>query len=77
MTLPAAGDGLAGFLAAPIHRHRHDVLAWRVWELRSNLTPYDASYVALAESLGTVLLTTDERIAGAPGLRCEVEVAGQ
>jgi predicted nucleic acid-binding protein len=53
------------------------VLAWRIWELRSNVTPHDASYVALAESLGTVLLTTDGRIAGAPGLRCEVEVAGQ
>jgi len=46
----------------------------RVWELRENLTAYDASYVALAESLGCALLTADARLGRAPGLRCPVTV---
>lgn len=49
-------------------------LAARVWALRSNLTAYDACYVALAERLGCPLVTADARIARAPGLRCQVEV---
>lgn len=44
----------------------------RVWELRDNLTVYDAWYVALAEWLGTDLVTADERLARAVGLRCTV-----
>jgi len=46
----------------------------RVWELRENLSAYDASYVALAESLDCALLTADVRLGGAPGLRCPVTV---
>lgn len=46
----------------------------RAWELRNNLTPNDAVYVALAETLGATLVTTDARIARAPGLRAEVDV---
>lgn len=49
-------------------------LARRAFELRSNVTPYDASYVALAERLGCPLVTADRRLARAPGIRCEVEV---
>jgi predicted nucleic acid-binding protein len=44
----------------------------RVWELRANLTVYDAWYVALAEWLGTDLVTADQRLANASGLRCAV-----
>lgn len=44
--------------------------AERVWELRGNLTAYDAWYVALAEWLGVGLGTLDRRLAGAPGPRC-------
>jgi len=43
----------------------------RVWELRGNLTPYDAAYVALAERLRIPLLTADQAIAAAPGVRCK------
>ena len=43
----------------------------RVWELRNNLSPYDAWYVALAESLEVPLLTLDRRMAAASGPRCE------
>lgn len=46
----------------------------RVGELRANLTAYDAVYVALAEALDCALLTADAKLAGAPGLPCQVEV---
>lgn len=47
----------------------------RVWQLRDNLSSYDASYVALAEALDCPLLTTDGRLSRAPNLRCPVTVA--
>lgn len=46
----------------------------RVWELRDNLTAYDAGYVALAEALGCALLTADARLSRAPGIGCLVTV---
>ena len=49
----------------------------RVWELRENVSAYDASYVALAESLGCSLLTADARLTRAPGMRCAVTVVPQ
>lgn len=47
----------------------------RMWELRANLSAYDAAYVAAAEAFECALLTADRRLAGAPSLRCEVRVA--
>ncbi len=49
----------------------------RAYELRANLTAYDAAYVALAEALDCALLTGDARLARAPGLSCPVEVIGR
>lgn len=49
-------------------------LADRVWELRANLSPYDAWYVALAELMGAPLVTLDRRLALATGPRCEFRV---
>jgi predicted nucleic acid-binding protein len=46
----------------------------RIWQLRSNLTVYDAAYVAAAEALGCPLLTGDARLARASGLSCPVQV---
>lgn len=46
----------------------------RAFELRSNVTPYDAAYVGLAELLGCPLVTADARLSGAPGVRCEIRV---
>jgi predicted nucleic acid-binding protein len=46
----------------------------RVWELRDNLSAYDATYVALAELLGCSLLTADGRLGRAPGTRCAITV---
>lgn len=62
--------------ALPIRRAEHRLLLHRCWELRNNLTVYDAAYVALAEALGVVLVTTDARVSRAPTLRCEVELLG-
>ena len=60
----AALDDLADF---PLHRYSHDFLLPRIWELRNNLTAYDAAYVALAEALDAPLLTRDRRLAAASG----------
>jgi predicted nucleic acid-binding protein len=46
----------------------------RVWELRENLSGYDATYVAVAEALGAPLVTADGRLARAPGPRCTITV---
>ena len=46
----------------------------RVWELKDNLSAYDASYVALAELLDCSLLTADGRLSRAPGVRCPITV---
>lgn len=56
----------------PLLRAPHVALLARCLELRDNLTVYDAAYVALAEGLECPLLTADEAIASAPGVRCEV-----
>lgn len=57
---------LSVFPTAPLLR--------RAWDLRNNVTAYDACYVALAEALGCTLLTADTRLAGAPGTRCTIEL---
>lgn len=63
-------DDLVDF---PIERYPHRPLLTRVWELRANLTAYDAAYVALAEALDAPLLTRDSRLArAAKGGRIEV-----
>lgn len=59
---------------APIERFLQDRLLERAWELRANVSFYDALYVALAERLEQPLLTFDRRLAGVPGVRCDVVV---
>ncbi len=46
----------------------------RAYELRANVTPYDATYVALAELLDCELLSGDQRLANAPGPRCSIRL---
>ena len=65
---------LADLAAAPVARAPHQPLLGRCWELRDNLTIYDATYVALAEALGVDFLTGDVRLANATGPRCHIEV---
>ncbi|MFT4034726.1 MAG: type II toxin-antitoxin system VapC family toxin [Patulibacter sp.] len=71
-----AALALADLADLPIERAAHRALLPRCWELRSNLTVYDAAYVALAELLDAPLLTGDQRLARAPGVRCQVELSG-
>ena len=61
----------------PMERHLHESLLGRIWELRENLTVYDACYVALAEGLRATLVTCDARLAKAPGIRAPIELLGQ
>jgi predicted nucleic acid-binding protein len=67
----AALDDLAGL---PMTRYPTLALMGRAYELRANVTPYDAAYIALAEGLGCSLVTADERLAHAPGPRCTIQV---
>ncbi len=58
----------------PGERFSHRLLLGRAWELRASVRGWDAMYVALAEALDSVLLTTDLRLAAAPGPRCQIVV---
>jgi predicted nucleic acid-binding protein len=69
-----SAQALADLGTLPLRRVSHLPLLPRVWELRDNLTAYDAAYVALAEVLGLLLLTADEPLKRAAGIRCEIEV---
>jgi predicted nucleic acid-binding protein len=58
----------------PLRRYPHDILLPRIWDLRNNLTAYDATYVALAEVLDAPLLTRDKRLAASPGHHARIEL---
>lgn len=58
--------------AIDVDRYPTLPLMRRAYELRANVTPYDATYVALAEALNCELLTGDQRLASAPGPRCAI-----
>lgn len=58
----------------PIQRVEHTILLTRCWQLRDNLTIYDAAYVALAEALEVPLLTGDRDLTRSTGPRCDIEV---
>ena len=65
-----AMEDLADF---PLIRYPHDLFLLRIWELRHNVTAYDAAYIALAESLDAPLLTRDARLASATGHHATIE----
>jgi predicted nucleic acid-binding protein len=65
---------LDGWRHIGMTRYAVHTLLDRVWELRDNLSAYDASYVALAELLGCSLLTADGGLGRAPGVRCPVTI---
>ena len=58
----------------PINRYQHDIFLDRVWDLRHNLTAYDAAYVALAETLPAPLVTRNAHLASAPGHEALIEL---
>ena len=72
-----ARQALEDLARIPLGRASHRPLLGRVWELRENLTTYDAAYVAVAEALEVPLLTADQRLRRAPGTRCEIELLAQ
>ena len=57
-----------------LERHAHEPLMGRVWDLRDNVSAYDAVYLALAEALDATLLTSDRALARVPGVRARVEL---
>ena len=69
-----AGLALEDLQELPIQRVEHTPLLPRCWELRDNLTIYDAAYVALAEAFQAPLLTGDRRLARSTGPRCTIEL---
>jgi predicted nucleic acid-binding protein len=64
---------LRDLVAMPAQRAPHRQLLGRCWQLRDNLTMYDALYVALAEAMQVTLVTADGRLAHAPGPTCTIE----
>jgi predicted nucleic acid-binding protein len=71
-----AADALSDFAELALVRYPHQPLNDRVWELRHNLTAYDATFVALAEILSAPLSTCDARLATAPGHKAQIELFG-
>jgi predicted nucleic acid-binding protein len=69
-----ASDARADFRDLPLVRYPHLALSERIWELRHNLTAYDAAYVALAEALEIPLVTCDPRLSQASGSRAQIEL---
>jgi predicted nucleic acid-binding protein len=67
-----ASQAHADLLDLAIDHWPYELMATRIWQLRRNLTVYDASYVAVAEATKSTLVTLDRAIAGAPGVRCAV-----
>lgn len=74
LNLRRADLALGDLADIPVTRAPHLPLLGRCWELRENITIYDAVYVALAEALNAVLLTADSRLSRAPGPRCAIEI---
>ncbi|MFI5834421.1 type II toxin-antitoxin system VapC family toxin [Micromonospora sp. NPDC051300] len=84
------GKALGRKLAAARAQEAVDALQWlvideipaamvveRMWQLRGNLSAYDAAYVAAAETSACPLVTGDARLAKVGGVRCEIRVIGQ
>lgn len=74
LTTRAFRRSVADLADLPIARYPALPLMPRAFELRANVTPYDAAYVGLAEALACPLLTGDARLAKAPGPRCEIRL---
>jgi predicted nucleic acid-binding protein len=72
-----AADARSDFADLTIARYEHGFLADRIWQLRHDLTAYDAAFVALSEALDVPLVTCDRRLAATPGHRARVELFGK
>ncbi|MGH2961196.1 MAG: type II toxin-antitoxin system VapC family toxin [Solirubrobacterales bacterium] len=74
LSIDRAADVRANFAELTISRYGHELLMERMWQLRDNLSAYDATFVALAELLEAPLVTCDARVAAAPGTAAEVQL---
>jgi len=74
LTATRATNAIDDLLYLPIAVYPTAALLRRAWELRDNATAYDACYVALAEALDCSLATADQRLANAPGARCQFDI---
>lgn len=68
-----AATALLHLASLPVTRYPHWPLLDRIWQLRENVSAYDAAYVALSESLDAPLLTLDRRLANAAGHHAQIE----
>lgn len=76
ITADQAAQAHADLLDLPVSLWPYELLAANAWPLRTNLTVYDAAYVALADLLDVPLVTLDQRIVAAPNLPCTCEIRG-
>ena len=69
-----ADEAVRDLLDLRIQRYPHFVFVPRIWQLRYNLSAYDAAYIVLAEQIGARLITRDHRLASAPGHAAKIEL---
>jgi predicted nucleic acid-binding protein len=72
LSLSRAQEALHDLIMFPLERYGHELLLPRIWQLRDSMSAYDASYVALAETLDEPLLTCDDRLARTGGHAAKV-----
>lgn len=71
-----AGEAVTAMTELAIEQVDSATLIARIWELRGNVTAYDAAYLAVAEAFDVPLVTGDARLARATGVRCKVQLIG-
>ena len=76
ITADRARDAVMDMAEMSITRYPHDLLLERIWELRHNVTAYDAAYIALAEVLDAPLITCDARLTRASGHSAHIDLLG-
>ncbi len=69
-----ADEAIQDLLDLRVTRYPHSLLLPRIWQLRHNLSAYDAAYVVLAEKLGGTLISRDNRLASTPGHTAQIEL---
>lgn len=77
MSAARGQEAIIDLLNLPIARYPHDIFLDRIWELRNNMTAYDAAFVALAESLPAPLLTCDAKLAATIGHRATISLVAK
>lgn len=75
ITQQRAAEALTALATSTLELVATAPLLDRMWQLRSNVSGYDAAYLAVAETFGCPLVTADARLARVPNLRCELRVA--